>query len=231
MIYIYKYENNLNHKIYIGQTVDFKKRCREHLNASINKNHRDYNFPIHRAINIYGINNFTITVIDCCNSKEKANERERYWIKKYNSYQNGYNATPGGQDGGGYNGKQVDIYDLNGNYLMSYENAKIAAKELGISYSSLMQVIHNKRTTCKNIQAKFHNDNRKISQFHSRQGGKIPIYQINKDTNNIIKEWESATYAAKVLNLDSSSITKCLKGKLKTHGGFKWRYKECDTQE
>ena len=40
----------------------------------------------------------------------------------------------------------------------------------------------------------------------------------------IIKTWESIKKASKTLNIDSSAITKCCKGKLKQTGGFKWQY-------
>lgn len=223
MYFIYKYENMVNHKIYIGQTVDFGKRKREHFNASSNPNNKDYNLPIHAAIRKYGINNFTIVIIDTCNTHDQANEKEKYWIKTFDSYHSGYNATTGGQDGG-YNGKQVDVYDLDGKYLKSYLNAKEAAKEMEVSYSTIQQVLHQKRPTCKNCQLKYHDDNRVIKKFYSRKGGKLPIYQLNKDTEQIIKEWESAAEAARQLHLDASGITKCLKGKLKTHGCFKWKY-------
>lgn len=145
-----------------------QKRCREHKNAAFNKNSKDYNLPIHCAIRKYGLENFSINIIDECNDKNNANIKEKYWIEYYDSYKNGYNATIGGQDGG-YNGKQVDIYDLNGKYITSYENAKIAAEKLNVTYSTIMQVIHNKRPTCKNIQAKYHDDkSRKIKKFYSR---------------------------------------------------------------
>ena len=52
---------------------------------------------IHRAINKYGKSNFTIEVIEEVESTN-LNDRERYWIKYYNSYNNGYNSTKGGQD-------------------------------------------------------------------------------------------------------------------------------------
>jgi hypothetical protein len=223
MAYIYKYENKINHHVYIGQTVDFKKRCREHKNASFNVNNKDYNCTIHRAIRKYGLENFEITILEECSSSI-VNDREKHWIAFYNSYEQGYNETKGGQDGG-YNGRQVNIYDLKGNYLKSYINAKEAALDLQVSYSTIQQVLHQKRPTCKKIQAKYTDDPRIITEFKSRQGGKIPIYQINKDNKNIIKEWESTACAAKELKLDASTITKCLKGKLKTCGGFEWRYK------
>lgn len=220
---IYKYENLINHHIYIGQTKDFKKRCREHKNAAYNPAHGDYNLPIHSAIRKYGLENFSIDIIDEC-SNEWLNEKEKYWINYYNSYKKGYNATEGGQEGG-YNGKIVLVYDLDGNYITQYKNAKVCAEQIGVSYSTIQQVLHQTRPTCKKLQLKYIDDDRKITKFKSRQGGKIPIYQLTKD-KQIIKEWESAVIAARELNLDASTITKCLKGKLKTHGNFSWRYKD-----
>lgn len=55
----------------------------------------------------------------------------------------------------------------------------------------------------------------------SRSRG-IPIYQINKDTNEIIREWESARQAGNELGIDPSSITKCCRAEVHTVGGFRW---------
>lgn len=222
---IYKYENNINHHIYIGQSVNLKKRIREHKCAFSNPNNPDYNFPIHRALRKYGVENFTISILEEVEDNA-LDEREVYWIAYYDSYKNGYNATPGGQNGGGYNGKEVCLYDLNGNFVRSYKNAKTACEAIKVSYSTIQQVLHQKRPTCKGYQIKYRDDNREIKKFKSRQGGAIPIYQLEKNTNNIIKEWDSAQQAARELNLDASTITKCLKGKLKSHGGYSWKYKE-----
>lgn len=55
---------------------------------------------VYRAIRKYNItrNNFEIIENDIPN-KELADEREIYWIKKYNSFKNGYNSTAGGDVG------------------------------------------------------------------------------------------------------------------------------------
>ena len=53
---------------------------------------------------------------------------------------------------------------------------------------------------------------------------KKPILQLDIN-NSIIREWASATDAAKTLNLDISSIRKCIKGTRKSCGGFKWKEK------
>ena len=52
---------------------------------------------IKRAIHKYGKENFTIEVIEKCD-QQLLNEREKYWINYYDSYEKGYNSTLGGQD-------------------------------------------------------------------------------------------------------------------------------------
>jgi hypothetical protein len=47
----------------------------------------------------YGLENFSFEIIEEC-SKEDLDSRERYWIKKFDSYYNGYNQTSGGQNSG-----------------------------------------------------------------------------------------------------------------------------------
>lgn len=53
---------------------------------------------IKRAILKYGKENFTIRELEKCEIS-KLNEREKYYISLYNSYNDGYNSTIGGQDG------------------------------------------------------------------------------------------------------------------------------------
>lgn len=51
-----------------------------------------------------------------------------------------------------------------------------------------------------------------------------PILQYDKD-NNLIKEWTSSKNASVELNIDTSSITACCRGRLRTAGGYIWKYK------
>ena len=218
---IYKYENKINHHIYIGQSIDINKRLREHLFHAKTETSEEYNYPIHAAIRKYGIENFDVQIIEIID-KKLLNEREQYWIKYYDSYHNGYNCTHGGQSGE-HNGKEVEIYNLDGEYIKSYSSAREAASDLNGSYSFLQQVLHGIRPTFKGYQAKYKEDDRKIYKYTSRTGGAIPIKQLD-DNNNILGYYMGTYDAARKLNLDQSSITKVLKGKLKHHGGFKFEY-------
>lgn len=58
---------------------------------------------------------------------------------------------------------------------------------------------------------------------------KKPILQIDPNTDEIIKEWVSAKDVERALGIYNSNICVCLKkGKQKTAGGYKWKYKEED---
>ena len=95
--FIYKITNTINGKSYIGQTIqNVKERFYQHCATKCSK--AVSNMAIHRAIKKYGKSNFTVEVIEEIDSAN-LNDRERYWIKCYNSYNNGYNSTKGGQDG------------------------------------------------------------------------------------------------------------------------------------
>ena len=95
--FIYKITNKVNGKSYIGQTIqNVKERFYQHCATKCSQ--AILNMVIHKAIAKYGKSNFTIEVIEEVESAN-LNDRERYWIRYYDSYNNGYNSTEGGQDG------------------------------------------------------------------------------------------------------------------------------------
>lgn len=101
MYYIYKYQNIINKKIYVGQTNNITQRKRAHRSCAMNPNVHDYTSAFHNAIRKYGIENFLFEIIekiDDSMGREYVNERERYYIKYYRSlvFENGYNITVGG---------------------------------------------------------------------------------------------------------------------------------------
>ena len=82
---IYIIKNNINTKVYIGQTIQtLGKRFSNHKIAS---NFEDTKF--YRAIRKYGKENFYIELIEEV-PQEELNNRECYWIKFYDSYYNLY---------------------------------------------------------------------------------------------------------------------------------------------
>lgn len=94
MIGIYKYQNKLNGKIYIGQSIDIARRYEQHLYDA--KNRPKKGTGVDLAIRKYGIENFDFSVIEECPTA-LLDDRECYWINYYNSYKNGYNRSLGGK--------------------------------------------------------------------------------------------------------------------------------------
>ena len=90
-MWIYKITNIQNNKVYIGQTIrPIKDRFHRHINDAMN-NILDTHFA--RAIRKYGKDNFVIEEIDKANNQNELNEKEQYWIRYYNSVNEGYNET------------------------------------------------------------------------------------------------------------------------------------------
>ena len=86
---IYKATSKTSGKSYIGQTKDFPNRQKQHLKAK-----DDYVF--HKALRKYGEADFTWEILEECEDN-LLDKQEQYWIAYYDSYNNGYNSTPGGQ--------------------------------------------------------------------------------------------------------------------------------------
>lgn len=93
---IYKIENKVNGKLYIGQTINpIKIRFKKHL-AQVNcKNQCS---ALYSAIKKYGKENFEISEVVCGDfTDEELNDLEVFFIKHYNSLSpNGYNLQTGG---------------------------------------------------------------------------------------------------------------------------------------
>lgn len=92
---IYIIKNDINNKVYIGQSKNVRERWLKHLSNSNRRN----NQIISKAIKKYGREHFWYEIIEC--GVEDYNEREKYWIQYFNStIPNGYNVSLGG-DGTG----------------------------------------------------------------------------------------------------------------------------------
>ena len=86
---IYKITNQLNGKIYIGQT---QKKLEERIQG-----HKHGKILIDIEIKKYGIENFSYEVVEECQTVDELNNREKFWIEKLNcKYPNGYNVDDGG---------------------------------------------------------------------------------------------------------------------------------------
>lgn len=114
MYYIYKIENLLNHKKYIGLTNNIARRRARHF-TDLRCNRHDNSF-LQKEFMRDGEENFSFEVVFKGNvTSEEIGEKEKYYIKLYDSYYNGYNQNEGGNFGpsnGGSHLTKSDIFNI-----------------------------------------------------------------------------------------------------------------------
>ena len=199
MGYIYKITNNVNQKIYIGQTRNLiKYRWQHHLWKGNHPEKPDTNYPLYRAMRKYGAENFQIEEIEET-TDELLNEREIYWIQYYNSYvPNGYNCDLGGAGASKFDHQEILDYFLND----GERNACKTARYFGCSLTTVLKLLE-----ANNLSG--------LGKFQ-------PIYQININDGKIINEFESIKAAQDELNISKTQLWSAVNRQAKTAGGYAW---------
>lgn len=219
---IYKVTNEINNKVYIGKTNDFNKRKKEHTLYDINDNS-----IFHRALKKYGLNNFKWEIIDYAKTLEEINEKEKYYIKKYNTFKpNGYNMTKGGDGGSMWNARPVVVLDKNGNFINRYDSAGEAEKKGGFTNTSVLTCCKEKNRTHKGFLFMFEDEYIKNGAYeYEKLTNKCEKKVIQYSKEGVkIKEFNSIKEASEQTNTRRTSIILVCKGNYKTANGYIWSY-------
>lgn len=126
---IYKITNRLNGKAYIGQTVqNVKDRWYRHCRKR-NLSENEMNMYIKRAILKYGRETFEFEVLEECD-EDYLDAREISYISYYDSFNRGYNLTPGGSNGG----RRLKTSEEDQNKMVDLYNYGFSLRELSREY-------------------------------------------------------------------------------------------------
>ena len=218
MIGIYKITNTENGKCYIGQSRDIEARWQKHLSAY--KSSPDW--ELYRAFKKYGISKFTFEIVEECQIEE-LNEREIYWIAQYDSFNNGYNMTLGGEACNGTNDKIVYQYDLSGHLVGEYKSAHEAARSLNIQFTNICKVCRGERKTAGGFSWSYEKHD-SVQPIKTKRLSDGTVLQFTKD-GAFVAEYPTAKEARRQTGINDTTIGLVCKGKNKTAGGFIWRYK------
>ena len=90
---IYKITNIKTKECYIGQAMHIKERWAEHAKCGLGIDTPAGN-KLYKAIQEFGLWNFSFEVLEIC-PQNQLNEKEKYYIDLYSSYDYGYNSTRG----------------------------------------------------------------------------------------------------------------------------------------
>lgn len=219
--YIYKFQNKINGKIYIGKTNDLSKRYKEHLCD------RRGNSIFHKAIDKYGEESFVFEVIAKTDSYEQANMMEKLYIALYGSYKpNGYNMTRGGDGGSMWNAIPVVRLTVDGEFVKRYDSATEPSSE-GFCVSNVLECCKDAHKSCHGYTFMFETE-------YLKNGGRkklpkrktsVQIYQCDLD-GNFIRSFSSVIEASNALGIFHSGISNCLAGRYKNCGGYIFVYPE-----
>ncbi|MBR1645573.1 MAG: GIY-YIG nuclease family protein [Selenomonadaceae bacterium] len=205
MIAIYKITNRLNNKPYVGQTRQrVEKRFMQHLND---------NTPLDDDMRDCKPENFTIEVIETCETQAQANDRERFWIKVLDcKAPKGYNQRDGG--GGIHKPKANNMCGIEEGciaMLELYKRIRDRREELHLSQDELSKKVgYKSRTSIHKIEmgrtdfltrritedeAELVDGYRKLN-FEKKQLVKSIVFQFGDDKPKKI----TANVSAKVIN-------------------------------
>ena len=226
---IYKYENLINHKIYIGQAIDLQERYKKHKQNISDFNHME---DFYIGLREFGLENFSYEILEQFENfdQDLLNKLECYYIEKYNSIKpNGYNMVPGGSNGAGLaKSKTVYQFDLFGNFIQEFYSAHEASRQTGIDYSSICSCCRKEKLNTKNYQWSYNRNDLSIKDIHSQVIYKDRrVIQCDK-TGTIIKIYPTLTDAATASGVAKSTISNVCRGIGKSGGGFIWRYEDID---
>jgi group I intron endonuclease len=160
---IYKTTNLITGKFYVGK------------DKYNNPNYLGSGIKIKDAIKNYGKQNFIKEILEYCNSYEHMNQKEKYWIEKYNSTNSfiGYNISSGG-DGG--------------DTFTNHPNKELYRKRISEASSETNKKLLNKRRidSLKLWQQNSYKENVKkgLEKAMKKQGYKIEWEKINKEVQN-----------------------------------------------
>ena len=140
---VYIIKNDINDKVYIGQSANAEQRFVQHCKPSSVKE----NSLITKAIQKYGKEHFYFELLET--KIANYNEREKYWIEYYNSLTpNGYNILSGGEEPPTYEGIKHPNASINNEEILNA--LKKDLKETLLSYEQLaIKYNTNKKTVLR----------------------------------------------------------------------------------
>lgn len=239
---IYKTTNLINGKIYIGQ------------DSKNNDNYIGSGILIKKAITKYNRENFKKEILEYCKTKEELNEKETYWINKFNSTnpEIGYNVLKIGNSSLGYKHTEETKEKLKknriGKKLSDLHKKNISQGNIGRKVSKdtrkkISEKLKGKTITkehklkiAQSNKGKIRSESHKNSIRLANIGRIKSTEEIEKiikahfktilqfDLNNNFIKEWSSIVEIKRV-LNIGHIVKCCKGERKQSGGFIWKYK------
>lgn len=209
---VYKVTNEENGKVYIGATTkSIDERKKDHIIKANNKSLNKF----HSEISTYGEGSFKWEQVDTASTIDELAKKEKEYILKYNSKEDGYN----NDSGGGFK-KTIYQYDIiDGKLLNKYSNLTDAGNAISVTKQDLSKVCLSVGKICKGFYWSYeYKEPFKPNEDIRKK--KVSKYSLN---GVFIESYSSISDASKNTGINKSCIAKVCRGERKTSGGFIWK--------
>lgn len=212
MPYVYQIINKVNGKSYIGKTSNsIERRWKEHCNDRLRYPER----ALYRAINKYGVESFSIQVLEEVPNDSEACLKEKYWIKKLGTFKNGYNSTIGGD------GKSFIDYDLVVETYRQCQNRTLTASLLNISMDSVTNILTLRKETILSSQEVSRLQYGKMVNMYSLTGEYIRTFSSIREAGQYLID--NRLTGCKLTTI-KQHISEVCRGKRKTIARYIWKF-------
>ena len=210
---IYTVTNKETKMVYVGLTTkSLEVRKKDHNKKS--KKGKSYAFQ--NAIATYGPEAFKWEKVDTATTIDELAEKEKAYILKHNSQEDGYNLSVGGDVQ-----KSVYQYDVSTGMLVNkYSSLSVAGAKFNLTKQDLSKV-------CLSV-------NKVSNGFVWLYSSTFPIH-INDNRRKVVQqltlegefvnEFKSVSEASKLTGCNKTSIAKVCRGERQSCGGFSWKFK------
>lgn len=229
LIYLYQFENG---KIYIGQTYVGSARL-----SRINE------YRGQKVYEVLKLKTHQTIILENNLSKEEADEKEIYYIKKYNATnpEIGYNIALGGHKGceltkeqlekarqnglSGSNPLMTDQYTSDGEFIKTWPSRSDIDRFYGWKRGTVSKAFKQKNPqyTVKGFVFKDHQEPApQTIEVHKNIYITTPVEQYDANYK-LIAKFPSMSIAHQITGISVSSISSVLNNRIKTAGGFFWK--------
>lgn len=250
---VYKHINKINGKVYIGQTCMKPEHRWRNGNGYINNSY------FYNAIQKYGWDNFEHVIVAKNLTQSEANNIEERLIKECQSTDrnNGYNIMFGGDNHSLSDETKEKLSKIAKERMGSYtqEELENIGRKISVALSGENNGFYGKKHTEETKQkmrdnhANFSGENHPMyghkhsdatkAEWSKKRKGKN-LYADNPNAKQVIQYDKNMNYistfltikeAAEITGCSHSNISSCCRGRIKSSGGYKWRYaNECNEQ-
>lgn len=198
--------------MYIGASIDVDRRRIEHFKPFRVNSLKD-RLPLYDAIAEYGRENFSFEVIEET-TLDELEEREEYYINKYNTVEQGYNVVKTSHN----MHDEEYVQEVHGSFFSEWNKKQWQDEEYRRKMSKQSSLVQKERLKDPKYRAEKAKQLKKYTDTLKKT-----VEQYDKE-GNLIAVYNGTREAERVTGISSQSISKVALGQRKTAGGYIWRY-------